>query len=253
MPIVKPKTRQVVSYDESYKLSVAVIDELKLTPDDEEMMQAMAMYKPRTRFAEGDFVMLMRVPDHLRAREVLPRCWKIRFIITYWAWNVLRINKQYGGKISYQQAMMMLEDYRQVNGGQEYRKPMIYCHGYPHGMYPQSAAWIPEDCLRRTMFTEFNQSWEEIVDEAQAPYLGYDVEKLRGSRIEFEVAPRNYRDGRNLKHPFRAEEPLTNQLMGIPHMDEIMETPIINANPHKLVQLDEDHDIYVVDDPQDDD
>jgi hypothetical protein len=245
MPIVHPKSRRVVCHDhEDYNVPVAILDEKMLTMDDEELMQAMARYKPRTRFKEGDFVILTEIPDHLRWRETLPRCWKVRFVVTYWSYNLMCIT-QSGGAVTLSQAINILENHKALHGATEFRKPMIYAHGYPHGEYPDTAAWLPEAMLRRTVFKETTSPWQDIVEEARAPYLGYDTDKVP-TRFVLEYAPRNYRSGENLQRPFIAEEPLVNTLY-FAGLEEMLEVPYVIGEQDRVARIDEDHDIYIVD------
>lgn len=243
MAIKLPAERRIICHDdESYTLPVAILDEQQLSLNDEEIIAAMAIYKPRTRFKESDFVILTQVPSWLRQKPTVPRCWKIRFIVTKWAFELIRVATRYGNdKITLHQAMAMLEQYKGFDE-REYRNPMIYAHGYPHGEYPDSAAWLPEQLLRRTIYRESTMTWNHIIEEAGARYLGYDTEKIP-THFCLDLAPDNYSDGSNLGRPFVPEEPLVNTLHFV-GLGEMLEVPYIIGERDRVKQLDEDHDIY---------
>lgn len=247
--IYEPKVRHVAHNDESYKLNIQVLDEKMLTVDDEELIEAMAMYKPKTMFREGDLAFLLGIPDYYSDRPFLPRVWKIRFIVSYWAWNLMRLLTDRGGSMTLAQAKFYMEQNKYLHGGKEHRKPMIYAHGYPHGMYPDTAAWLPESMLRRTVMTELTQEWRPIVEESDAPFLGYDMD-THNSRFVLDIAPLKYGTGPKRKNPFRAEESLCNDLYKIQGMDQLLEIPMYPNEQDRVRRLDPDHDIYVTDDDE---
>jgi hypothetical protein len=245
MAIVIPTERRIIcADDESYSLPVNILDERMLTMRDEELIEAMAMYKPRTRLKEGDFVILTDIPSYMHSREVLPRCWKVRFVVTYWAYDLMRMSAAYGGAISITEARFMLERAAGHNA-YDFRRPMVFGHGYPHGEYPDTAEWLPERLLRRTVFREETMPWVEIVHEAGARYLGYDAEQI-ATRFVLDLAPDEYKNGSNLGRPFKQEEPLVNTLH-FAGLGEMLEVPYVVGERHRIREIDRDHDMFTND------
>jgi hypothetical protein len=243
MAIIVPTERRIICHnDEDYSLPINVLDERMLRIEDEELMMALAEYKPRTKFKENDFVILTSVPSYLRDRETLPRCWKIRFVITRWAYELMTVILQYGGAISVAQATTFLESMPSFDP-RRMRDARIYAHGYPHGDHPDSTAWLPEALLRRTTFKETAMQWVNIVEEAGAKYRGYDTNNLP-SRFVLDLAPDNYKDGANLRRPFVSEEPLVHTLCKHAGLDEILAVPYVIGEYDHVKQLDRDHDIF---------
>lgn len=252
MPIVVPSQRNIVtSSDDEYVLPLSILQEQLLTSEDEEIMQALARHVPNTKIRAGDFVLLRTVPEWLsKNRRVVPRCWKVRFVISQYAWNLIRVVDLYGGKLGIDRAIALMEGNRNTSL-REYRKPMIYAHGYPHGKYPNSAAWLPEDRLQRTIHAEDPMEWVEIVESAHAPYAGFDTEKFN-TRFILDFEPDHYADGRNIGRPFDPEEPLVNTLY-FGGLEEMMEIPFIFDGQPVSRQprgIDQDHDIFVDEDDE---
>lgn len=243
MGIVIPTERRIIcADDESYTLPINILDERALTEFDEELLLAMAEYKPRTKLREGDFVILTEIPEWLRTKPILPRCWKVRFVVTYWAYDLMKVAYQYGGAMSVSQAKSMLRQGSLRQRHYDPRTPMVFGHGYPHGMYPDSAAWLPERALRRTLFRENAMPWWEIVHEAGSQYRGYDEEL---GRFLLDLAPDNYAGGTNIGKPFVKEEPLVDTLH-FAGLEELLEIPYVIGEHRRIKEIDRDHDIFNV-------
>lgn len=247
-----PVTRPVANLeDPRYTVPINVIDERMLTMQDEEIMAAMAFYLPRSKFKAGDVVMLDYIPGHLRDpkypgfKPLVPRLWKIRFVIAAWAFDLMRMAEQVGGRLSLEQARITLENAAGYHQEYDYKKPMIYAHGYPHGEYPDTAAWLPERCLRQMKLREVNEIWPAIVEEARAPYLGYDPEK-HPTLYTLDLAPDDYRSGHNLERPFAAEEPLVNALHFAGFEEEMAFPLAVDPNEARRIDrpVDPEHDLF---------
>lgn len=247
-----PTTRSIYNIDEpKYSVPVNVIDEQMISMHDEEIMAAMALYTPRTRFKTGDIVMLEYIPGHLRDpqypgyKPLIPRCWKVRFVITAWAYDLMRLAERVGGQLNIEEARMMLENAAGFHQQYDYRKPMLYCHGYPHGEYPDSAAWLPERCLRPMKLREPNEIWPEIVEEAKAHYVGYDPDR-HPTLYVLDLAPDDYRSGKNLDRPFVAEEPMVD-VLHFAGFEEELKIPL-PVSPQEVRRIDRpvdpDHDLF---------
>ncbi len=215
MPIIAPTQNLIVEHpDEDYALPLHVLDERLLESTDEDLVKAIGRYKPQTRIRPGDLVLLAPpLPAYLARREKLPEVWKVRFVLSEWGWNLIRVIRQFallGQDLGLDQAVSFIEGDRK-SYSQHYHRPMFYAHGYPHGRWPDSAAWLPEFNLCRTIYNESNESWEQIVDRAGARYLGYDTSN-DPSPLRLDLAPLNYQDGANIGKPFAPEEPLVHAL-----------------------------------------
>lgn len=226
--------------DPDYELPISIVDPRGITENDEELIQAMAQHSPKTRFKAGDLGYLREVPFNLRTRNaVIPRIWKVRFVITAWAYELLATAMNHGGNIGMDRALSLLEH---INFNPMHtKKPMIYAHGYPHGVHPATAAWIPERALRRLVFREQNMPWYGVLEEAGANFYGYDTDKIPTS-FHFSLAPDDYRSGSNIGKPFHHEEDVTH-LLASNGLEEHMFVPII-LGEKKRPTLDPDHDVF---------
>lgn len=243
MPIVIPVERRIIlGDDEEFSLPLNILHSEGTTEWDETLLDIMSMYKPRTRFREGDIVMLLEVPRYLALRrEVIPRLWKIRFIITAWAWDLLGHVVTHRGALSPDQAVTMLEAKKDLEDT-EWRRPLIFAHGYPHGEYNNSAAWLPESYLKRTIKNEARQAWRPIVEELQAEYRGYDTTSLP-TRFYLDLEPNDYKSSRSLHRPLVAEEPVV-QALHTSGLGPWLEIPYISNERDKLKAIDPDHDVF---------
>lgn len=222
-------------------LPITIIDPRSLTLADEEMLVAMMEHAPQTTFKPGDLAYLTEVPPYVRnTRRLVPRLWQVRFIISAWQHELMMLVQTEPGLRGIDHAITKLDQHGFAPS--KYRKPMLYCHAFPHGLYPDSAAWMPERVLRKITFRESNQEWPLILDEAKAPFVGYDTNKLLAP-YTYDLAPDLYANGENLGRPFSFEEATvhTAALLG---MEEVMFRPV---DPHYINRehvVDPAHDIF---------
>lgn len=239
--ILLDEPRIVCPNDPNYELPISIVDRNALTPNDEELIQAMAQHRPKTKFASGDFGYLRDIPFHLKRRQsAVPQIWKVRFVITAWAYELMALAMQHGGNLGMDRAIALLE--RSGYDETQNRKPMIYAHGAPHGVHPNTAAWIPERSLRRLMYRDQNIAWRSIIEEAGAQYYGYDPEKIPTS-YAFSLAPDDYSHGANIGRPFTHEEDVTHR-MCLGGLEEHLFVPI-RIGGKRPVELPQDHDVFV--------
>jgi hypothetical protein len=191
----------------------------------------------------GDICELKEVPIALRRRyNVLPRFWEVRFVISGWAFEAMAAALRYGGEIGMDRLFALIMEQRGFHASQ-YRTPVVYAHGHPHGKNPDSAVWLPERALRKTIVREAIQPWQSVIEHAGARYAGYDPDKLP-TRFHFSLAPDNYADGSNLGRPFDYEE-ATAQTMHLLGLGELYDVPLIIGGKKTAVRpIDRDHDVY---------
>jgi len=222
-------------------LPITIVDQSSMTMADEEMIVAFGEHMPESKFHPGDLGYLTEATSYLKQRgKTLPRLWQVRFIISMWQHELMALAHTHNGLMGIDHAHSLLQSRGMVE--MNYRKPMLYCHAFPHGMYPDTAAWIPERALRKISFREQNQQWQRILDEAKAPFVGYDTSHLMAPYI-YDLAPDRYSSGENLGRPFSFEEATvhTAALLGL---EEVMFRPVdayyINSNRI----IDPQHDIF---------
>lgn len=235
MPIYLPNTGRLT------ELPIQIIDPNSITLADEEMLVAMSEHPPASKFRPGDLGYLTEAPPYLRnTRKLLPRIWQVRFVISQWQHELMTLVQSQPVVYGIDHAVTLLEQHGFPEA--KYRKPMLYCHAFPHGMHPDSAAWMPERVLRKIMFREQNQTWPTILDEAKAPFVGYDPSGLLVPYI-YDLAPDLYAEGENLGHPFSFEEATvhTAALLG---MEEVLCRPVDPYYINNHVAVDPAHDIF---------
>lgn len=234
--------RIVCPEDPRYTLPVSVFDMNSLTPRDEELISAMAMYAPKGKIKAEDICELRFVPMGLKRRfAVLPRFWKVRFVISAWSYEAMLAAMQHGGEIGMDRLFAIINDQRGFTEDQ-YRTPVIYAHGHPHGRNPGTAVWLPERALRKTVIRESNASWQGIIEDAGARYMGYDVDKMPMT-YAFSVSPDNYSDGANIGRPFQHEE-ATVETMHMLGLGELYEVPLIVHGKKTSARIEADHEVY---------
>lgn len=223
--IIQP-TREIVARDDPrYKLPIVVVDPSRFTRKDEELLELMSLYAPVSRFQPGELVMLREVPLNIRGVARIPRCWKIRFIVSAWAHELLKRHWMEGGRAPAHTIANTLESAGFTPA--DYTRPVIFAHGYPHGLYPNSAAWLPERVLGRLPLRETNAEWRTIVEEAGSHFLGYDPAGTPAA-ISFEGAPDDYSKGQNIGRPFQHEEETTHTAC-LTGLEEILMVPIASG------------------------
>lgn len=237
---VSDEPKVVCPSDPNYELPISIVDSMRLTQNDEELIQAMAQHRPRTKFKPGDLAYLTDIPFHIRTRNtVIPQVWKIRFIVTAWAYELMVVAMEHGGNIGMDHAISLLQ--RTKYDESQNRKPVIYAHGYPHGHYPNTAAWMPERTLKRLVFREPNAQWQQVVEEAGASFFGYDKERIATS-FTFPMAPDDYSHGANIGRPFQHEEEVTHTAC-LSGLEEHLFVPL-RVGGGKRPVLDAHHDVF---------
>ncbi len=206
-----------------------IIDHRDLTESDLEVMAAMDLYKPRTKFKSGDIAVLRSVPDILRLRHTyVPRFWQVRFVMSRWTYELI-LGMQ---SAAHPQGIIDSVDIPP----NEYCRPVIYAHGFPHGLNPDTATWFGEPDLRRVKLRDSTEGWDRILDAAAAPYLGHDTENLRSTVIP-DLAPDQYSSGSNTSlFPWEEATVHTAALLGL-------ERPLLSRVHHDYV-IDQEHDIF---------
>lgn len=208
----------------STDLPLNIIDPSSINEADLTMISAMAEYPPVTKFRKGQICHLNEATHFLKqTNKLIPRLWQIRFIISAWQYEIMRL--VHGSRSAIQgidHAIALLEaaGFYEVN----YGRPIMYCHAFPHGLYPDSAAWIHERYLTRIPFQEQNQDWEVILDEARAPFVGFDAQGLRAP-YTYDLAPDLYQNGEAIGRPFSFEE-ATVQTAAMLGLEEVMFRPV---------------------------
>jgi len=222
----------------SADLPISIIDADRMTEADEEMIVAMMGYQPNTTLKPGDICYLTDVPQYLRRRSVLPRMWQVRFVISAWQHELMALVQSQRNLAGMDQAMAMLN--QQGLPEAKYTKPIVYCHAFPHGLYPDSASWMPERILKKIPFREMTQGWTTILDEARAPYIGHDPTHLIAP-YTYDLAPDLYASGENLGRPFSFEEATvhTAALLGL---EEAMWCPV--DYQHFDLLVDPNHNVF---------
>lgn len=242
MPVVIPQERRLIlpeDGDGDYSIPINVLHSQRLEMGDELLLHEMARYKPDTRLREGDFVLLMARPPWMTA-PVVPRTWKVRFVVTLWAWQLMKAATECGGAISLDEAVWLLETASKQTS-QRANKAMIFATSYPIGKYPKTVQWLPEQLTRRTTFREPTQNWNEIINELGADYRGYEVDDDRNFVLDLE--PNDYNLGKSLDRPLRAEEAMTHDLY-LAGLEDWIEFPYEANEPDRLAPLDPEHDIF---------
>jgi hypothetical protein len=206
-------------------LPINIIDPRAMTEADANMIAAMAEHPPHTKFKAGDLCYITEATPYQRhSSRLIPRMWQIRFIISAWQHELMRLvhSHNLGTIQGIDHAVALLE--QQGFYATKYTRPIMYCHAFPHGIYPDSAAWIHERNLKLIPFRELNQPWTNILDEARAPFMGYDSKGLVAP-YTYDLAPDLYKNGENLDRPFSFEEATvhTAALLGL---EEIMFRPV---------------------------
>lgn len=202
-----------------------------LTPDEEQLLTALERVPPATGWAKGDIGILSRIPRSLQHHELLPRYWHVRFVISKWCYLAfakaveLKRNgdwelaiEHYGDILA---ALKELVDVKNVGG---MSAAVLYAHGYPHGRYPDTAAWFVPQHLRRMPFRLMDERWEHVLDEAKAPFVGHDP-LLTSTGVCLDLAPAQYSIGENIGAPFTFEEGLFHDMALLGHEEGAM-TPV---------------------------
>lgn len=237
------ETKIITTAHPGYELPIVLIDPRSVTPLDEELLSVCAEYPPRTRFRRGDLALITGdIPLKLRRdHERIPRVWEVRFVVSKWAREaMLTLQSTLGADLRGPDQLRSFID--NCGGLGEYQRetPVIYAHGYPHGIYPNSLAWLPEHQLKRIPFRDPIQPWRDVVESAGSHFYGYDSNGLV-KPFGWELAPDDYSHGSNLGRPFNWEEPNVETLC-LGGLEEHLFDPIIIGQTRRRKKLDPDHD-----------
>lgn len=181
------------------------------------LVSLMEMYPPRTRLKPGTLAELIAHDDfakqaiqtEIKHRGGCPRVWQVRFVISRWAYDCLSayastIEDIANEELDPENIHFIEENFYdhlyhwvEESTGRVAEFPMIYAHGMPHGMYPNSAHWFREASLRRTVIQAPTEDWPVILDAAGAPYRGFEHEQLWAGNLMLDMAPDLYVAGRD--------------------------------------------------------
>lgn len=228
--------------DASYSLPVVVTDSYNFDEKDHGAMEVMKAIPPQSRLRAGDLARLTIVPSHMRRRFsaeglAIPRVWKIRHVLSRWSLEVYNMYRN--GEVIYgiDHAANMLE----LDGValKDFTRTLIYAHGYPHGHYPNTASWFDSYMLQKLVIREMNEIWPEILDESDTMFTGYDP---HCGHLHLDLAPDLYALGKNIKRPFRHEEPATHTAASL-GLEELMMVPMSVKTPG-IQRLKHEEDAY---------
>lgn len=218
--------------------------DIPFTPDEMDIIKNLREFPPRTNLGRGDLVMLKHLPTKqwLDFTKV-PRVWQVRFVVSAYQFHMHSIVHE-DPSVGLDQAVAMLE---QNLHHHRYEQPMVYCHAFPHGHYPNTAQWFPEHALRQIVLRAPNENWELLLDEFQTPFYGFDTDYLRG-RFVFDMAPDLYGRAKNNNKPLRPEEETFHSacLLGL---EEIMMKPVEPKAPKTIKRIDPEHPVFQVKTP----
>lgn len=240
MPILVPQEKRIITNrDETYSIPIHILSKRPLTMGDELLLQEMVRYKPATHLRSGDIVLLSRPPQWVfKRKDEAPRMWKVRWIVTYWAWRIMDTVFKTGRAITLDEAVRLLESASNFSHHRA-QEPMVMCTGFPQGDHKDTAEWLPQQLLRRTTSNDENEDWPDITEQAGTHYYGYASDKP----FELDLAPDAYSKGRSLGRPFKKEEALYHDFC-LQGFEEIMKFPHRRDNQHKLPRVAHDHDKF---------
>lgn len=210
------------------------------TPDELEILRSMQDFPPRSNLGRGDLVMLRHTPTRtwLDISDRIPRVWQVRFVVSAYQFHI-HSNLQSQPHLGLDQITDMVSQGLHVH---HYERPMVYCHAFPHGHYPNTAQWFPEHTLRQLVLRAPNEQWHSILDEFKTPFYGYDPEYIRG-RFVFDMAPDLYGEALTKNRPLSAEENTFHSacLLGL---EETMMRPVDPRNPKTARRIDPEDPVF---------
>ncbi len=205
-----PRIRGSVTPSKSeYRLPIEIVDPNGLTLEDAEFLDAMMEYEPHTNLRPGDLAYLTECPPYLRSKlrlegRLVPLMWKVRFIVSAWAHELHNMAHAIPDRIvGVDHAFALVEE--SSLDPKRYNHAVIYAHAMPHGQWPDTSCWFPNRCFRKVVVRDPNHDWPVVLDEAKAPFLGYDTDRIMRPFV-WQMAPDLYRDGENVGKPFAHEE-----------------------------------------------
>lgn len=188
---------------------VEIIDPGRFSERETELVDALCASAPDTELKRGDLAYLTNCPAHVRRHleatgRLIPLIWKVRFVVSLWAYEAHNLVQRCGEEIGLDRLVSLLDAHAPA-ALQAPDMPVVYAHGFPHGQWPDSAIWMPGDALRKIAIKDPNVRWPEILDEAGAPFHGYDPSQYRRGFV-WQLAPDQYREGENIGKPMFSEE-----------------------------------------------
>lgn len=241
----------------TYKLPLRVFDDSR-DVENEIVIDTMMMYPPSTRVEPGTLVTLKAVPSRLQrglfcVGGYLPSVWKVRYTISLWGYTVMKEaqSERYWDD-GYFRFDLLIDHVSAMLPQGSWKQSLAYVHAMPHGMYPDSALYVPERHLQIVPGVadgnaETLAPWEEITDEANTHFLGYDVSR-HFTGIDLDMAPDDYCAGEPVG-VFVHEEPTIHTLCILGFEEDLMVPKDPQEMMWKLKQTDPvrhpDNDILV--------
>lgn len=221
-----------------YRLPVTIQDPDALTEADITNIETMKEVPPETRFKEGDLCLLKKPSTLMRRRfaqenRAIPRMWKVRHTVSVWAWELSRLIESGTDILGIDHATALLEDDGIVPAMA--RRALIYCHGYPHALYPNTASWFHAASLQKLVLRESNLIWPEILNDAKTSFVGYESP----ANTIIDLAPDRYGLGTRLSRPFQHEEATTQAAASL-GLEELMWVPMAPMSQVKRFRNEED-------------
>jgi hypothetical protein len=190
-----------MSLRKPHELRVQLLNPEGATPNDVLFMDMLAQYAPRTRLSPGDLCLLQEIPNHLIKNGPYPNVWEVRAVYSHWQYllhRIVHLQDEFNPVLAQIETARRLSPYK-------YRDPIVYAHAFPHGQWPSSAEWFPEQCLKRMVLQAPVENWEPILDEFSSPFLGYDPDQFSAG-VVLDLAPDIYGDQRRYTRPLSIEE-----------------------------------------------
>lgn len=164
-----------------------------LGPREEDYLFLMNEHPPDTKLKHGDLVFLTHVPSRIRDNDWfdeygVPRYWKVQFVVSMYQFEMHTTMQSF--HFDSDQAVTYLERTGTMHP-RDYRKPMVYAHGFPHGDNPNTACWFPERILRRLVLRTEDVDWEPTLDEFKTSFEGYQSHECLGGFV-LDLAPDLY-------------------------------------------------------------
>lgn len=228
-------------YDTPAPLSVArdeykdenpfVTDREYLSEEDMALIETLRFVAPTTTLGAGDICTLISpTRKMLLSRKPVPRMWQVRFVISRWTYGAFKsaVTLRSEGPTAWEDCLRMYGNdvytmLRNLNPvpSKDYRQPMVYAHGFPHGHYPDTAHWFIGSQLQGYALRAGTEIWPSILDEAKAPYLGVEVP----TPVCLDFAPDLYGKGEAIGRPFSFEDTMVDTLALLGH-EEFMMRPV---------------------------
>jgi hypothetical protein len=232
-----PAKRAITPDDDEYQLPIVITGSMDFSEDEAEIIRLMGEHEPNTMIRAGDIVKLKRVNFYVRnrfkdQRRRIPLYWKVRFVVSKWAREVHQYAQHYPGDMGMDSLAACIDVESQLDRT-DFDTPTFFCHGLPHGQWPNSACWLEHGDIQIVPVTEFNPEWQQICHEAETTYLGHDVERMNRSFV-FDLAPDLYGLGKNKKKPFEHEEDTVHTLCLMGQEKYLLGDRATGLDPHEI-------------------